>query len=356
MTLLYALILLGILIFVHELGHFIIAKLTGVKVLKFSLGFGPKVIGRKVGETEYLISSFPLGGYVKMLGEDGIEEVKEEERPRAYTFQPVWKRFLIVFFGPLFNLLFASLLFILIFITGFPVLLPQVGDILPDSPAAKAGLMKGDSIIEIDGRPVNRWDEMTDIIHRNPGKDLLINVKRDDRIISFRLRPEEKEVPDIFGEKKKVGLIGIKPLGNTRVIREALPDALINGITKTWDISVLTIVSIIKLIQRIIPAETIGGPILIFQMAGQEAAHGALSFFTFMAVISINLGVLNLLPIPILDGGHILFLTIEAIRRRPLSEKFMMVAQRIGLAIIITLMVFAFYNDIMRLLTGKTIP
>jgi regulator of sigma E protease len=356
MTLLYALILLGILIFVHELGHFIIAKLTGVKVLKFSLGFGPKVIGRKVGETEYLISSFPLGGYVKMLGEDGIEEVKEEERPRAYTFQPVWKRFLIVFFGPLFNLLFASLLFILIFMTGFPVLLPQVGDILPDSPAAKAGLMKGDSIIEIDGRPVNRWDEMTDIIHRNPGKDLLINVKRDDRIISFRLRPEEKEVPDIFGEKKKVGLIGIKPLGNTRVIREALPDALINGITKTWDISVLTIVSIIKLIQRIIPAETIGGPILIFQMAGQEAAHGALSFFTFMAVISINLGVLNLLPIPILDGGHILFLTIEAIRRRPLSEKFMMVAQRIGLAIIITLMVFAFYNDIMRLLTGKTIP
>jgi len=356
MTLLYALILLGILIFVHELGHFIIAKLTGVKVLKFSLGFGPKVIGRKVGETEYLISSFPLGGYVKMLGEDGIEEVKEEERPRAYTFQPVWKRFLIVFFGPLFNLLFASLLFILIFMTGFPVLLPQVGDILPDSPAAKAGLMKGDSIIEIDGRPVNRWDEMTDIIHRNPGKDLLINVKRNDRIISFRLRPEEKEVPDIFGEKKKVGLIGIKPLGNTRVIREALPDALINGITKTWDISVLTIVSIIKLIQRIIPAETIGGPILIFQMAGQEAAHGALSFFTFMAVISINLGVLNLLPIPILDGGHILFLTIEAIRRRPLSEKFMMVAQRIGLAIIITLMVFAFYNDIMRLLTGKTIP
>lgn len=356
MTLLYALVLLGLLIFVHELGHFIIAKLIRVKVLKFSLGFGPKVIGKKIGETEYLISSFPLGGYVKMLGEDGTEEIPEEERPRAYNYQPVWKRFLIVFSGPLFNLLFASLLFILIFMTGFPVLLPQVGEVLADSPAAKAGLLKGDSIIEIDSKPINRWDEMTEFIHKNPGRELLLKVKRDSQVMVFHLTPEKKEVPNIFGEKKEVGLIGIKPMGSTMVMRESLPGAFVNGITKTWDISVLTVVSIIKLIQRIIPAETIGGPILIFQMAGQEAAHGALSFFTFMAIISINLGVLNLLPIPILDGGHIMFLTIEAIRRRPLSEKVIMVAQRVGLAIIITLMVFAFYNDIMRLLTGKTIP
>lgn len=355
MTLLYALVLLGLLIFVHELGHFIVAKLMKVKVLKFSLGFGPRVIGKKIGETEYLISSFPLGGYVKMLGEDGVEEISEEERPRAYNYQPVWKRFLIVFSGPLFNLLFASLLFILIFMTGFPVLLPQVGEVLTDSPAAKAGLLRGDSIIEIDSKPINRWDEMTEFIHKNPGRELLLKVKRDNQVMAFHLTPEKKEVPNIFGEKKEVGLIGIKPLGSTMVIRESLPVAFIKGITKTWDISVLTVVSIIKLIQRIIPAETIGGPILIFQMAGQEAAHGPLSFFTFMAIISINLGVLNLLPIPILDGGHILFLSIEAIRRKPLSEKVIMVAQRLGLAIIITLMVFAFYNDIMRLLTGKTI-
>lgn len=356
MTLLYALILLGILIFVHELGHFIVAKLMKVKVLKFSLGFGPKVIGRKIGETEYLISSFPLGGYVKMLGEEGVEEIPEEEKPRAYNYQPVWRRFLIVFSGPLFNLLFASLLFALIFMVGFPVLLPQVGEVMPDSPAVRVGLLKGDTITEIEGRPINRWDEMTEIIHKNPGRELLVKIKRDNQTIQFKITPEKKEVPNIFGEKKEVGLIGIKPLGATRIERVALHKAVINGIEKTWDISVLTVVSIIKLIQRIIPAETIGGPILIFQMAGQEAAHGPLSFFTFMAIISINLGVLNLLPIPILDGGHILFLLIEAVRRKPLSEKVIMVAQRVGLAIIITLMVFAFYNDIMRLFTGKTLP
>ncbi len=356
MTFLYALILLGILIFVHELGHFIVAKLMKVKVLKFSLGFGPKVIGRKIGETEYLISSFPLGGYVKMLGEEGVEEIPEEEKPRAYNYQPVWRRFLIVFSGPLFNLLFASLIFALIFMVGFPVLLPQVGEVMPDSPAARVGLLKGDTITEIEGRPINRWDEMTEIIHKNPGRELLVKIKRDNQTIQFKITPEKKEVPNIFGEKKEVGLIGIKPLGATRIERVALHKAVINGIEKTWDISVLTVVSIIKLIQRIIPAETIGGPILIFQMAGQEAAHGPLSFFTFMAIISINLGVLNLLPIPILDGGHILFLLIEAVRRKPLSEKVIMVAQRVGLAIIITLMVFAFYNDIMRLFTGKTLP
>ncbi len=355
MTIFYALILLGILIFVHELGHFLTAKLMRVKVMKFSLGFGPKVIGKKIGETEYLISSFPLGGYVKMLGEDGIEEVAEEDKLRAYNYQPVWKRFLIVFSGPLFNLLFASLLFMLIFMTGFPVLLPEVGDVLADSPAQRAGLIKGDRIVEIDGRPINRWDEMTEIIHRNPDMKLLFKIKRGNELISLYLTPEKKEVSDIFGEKKEVGLIGIKPLGRTKVIREDFLKAVTAGIQKTWDISVLTVVSIIKLLQRIVPAETIGGPILIFQMAGQEAANGPLNFFTFMAVISINLGVLNLLPIPILDGGHIFFLIIEAIRRKPLNEKFIMVAQRIGLAIIITLMIFAFYNDIMRLITGKTI-
>lgn len=356
MTLIYALILLGILIFVHELGHFIVAKIMGVKVLKFSLGFGPKVIGKRVGETEYLISSFPLGGYVKMLGEDGIEEVSEEERPRAYNYQPVWKRFLIVFSGPLFNLLFASLLFILIFMTGFPVLLPQVGEVMPDTPASISGLLKGDTVTEINGRSISRWDEMTEIIHRSPGRELIIKINRGGQVMTLHITPEKKEVSDIFGEKREVGLIGIKPLGSTKVTRESLPGAISEGLRRTWDISVLTVLSIVKLIQRIIPAETIGGPILIFQMAGQEAAHGPLSFFTFMAVISINLGILNLLPIPILDGGHILFHLIEAIRRKPLSEKVILVAQRLGLAIILTLMVFAFYNDIMRLLTGKTFP
>lgn len=355
MTFIYAIILLGILIFVHELGHFLFAKLLKVKVLKFSLGFGPTLIGKKYGETEYLISAVPLGGYVKMLGEDDETAIGEEEKARAYNFQPVWKRLLIVLSGPVFNILFAALLFMFIFFVGVPSLLPEVGEVLPDSAASRSGLIKGDLITEINGSPLNRWDEMTVLIHDNPGKRLSLKIKRNNKILGLEVTPEKKTAPNIFGEMKEVGLIGIKPSGSTVIEKIGPAEAVLQAFVKTWELSTLTLLGMIKLIQRIVPAESIGGPILIFQMAGQQAAHGAMSFFTFMALISINLGVLNLLPIPILDGGHALFLGIEAIRRKPLNHKVMAVAQKIGLALLILLMVFAFYNDISRLLTGKTL-
>lgn len=447
MTFLSAIILLGILIFVHELGHFLFAKLVNVKVLKFSLGFGPRILGKKYGETEYLLSAVPLGGYVKMLGEEQGDEITDEEKARAFNFQAVWKRILIVLSGPVFNILFAACVFALIAVAGVPVPRPDIGKVSEGSPAAKAGLMTGDRVMAINGASVKGWDEIESAISKDQGKTLLFSIKRDERVIDLQVSPERKSEKDIFGEQKEVwnvgispllypdvgevtkgspaekagiqrgdriveiegsvimtwqdmtsliygnpgkpmrfrikrgdgfldltitpekststgpggerkeiGLIGVRPLGNDFIKKFGPVEAVDFGITKTWDISVLTVVSLVKLIQRIIPAETIGGPILIFQMAGQQAAHGLLSFFTFMAVISINLGILNFLPIPILDGGHILFLGIEAVRRKPLSEKVMMVAQKVGLAIIITLMVFAFYNDIMRLITGKMIP
>ena len=354
MMLMYAAVLLGILIFVHELGHFIFAKSLGIKVLKFSLGFGPKVIGKQYGETEYLLSAFPLGGYVKMLGEEPGEELNEADKQRAYNFQPIWKRFSVVFSGPFFNLCFAVLVFFLVFINGVPYLLAEVGDVTQGSPAAQQGIMKGDRVMEVDGKPIARWDEMTEIIHKQPGKEMLIKIDRSGTTLSLSVRPEKKVIKNLFGEDKEVGLIGITPSGKTEVSREGFIGAFSTAVKRTWDISVLTLVSIVKLMQRIIPADTIGGPILIFQMAGQQASQGAMNFFTFMAIISINLGVLNLLPIPVLDGGHILFLGIEAIRRKPLSEKVVMIAQRIGLALLLSLMAFAFYNDIVRLITGKT--
>ena len=356
MTILSAIVLLGVIIFVHELGHFLSAKLVGVRVLKFSLGFGPKLIGRKYGETEYLISSIPFGGYVKMFGEEPGEELKEEEKPLAYTYQPVWKRFIIVFSGPLFNLIFAIIIFFCVFIYGFPVLLPEVGEVLTKSPAASAGMMKGDTIISINSSRINQWDEMTKIIHNNPGRSLNFEVRREGEVIAFSIIPEKKIVKDIFGQDKKIGLIGIKPSGNTFMRKSSLQGASADSVRRTWEISVLTVVSIVKLIQRVVPMETIGGPILIVQMAGEQASQGVLNFFLFMAIININLGVLNLLPIPILDGGHILFLGIEAIRRKPLNEKVITIAQRVGLALILFIMAFALYNDIMRLITGKTFP
>jgi regulator of sigma E protease len=447
MTFISAIILLGILIFVHELGHFLFAKLLGVRVLKFSLGFGPKLASRKYGDTEYLISSLPLGGYVKMLGEEPGEELKEEDKPFAYNYQPTWKRSVIVFSGPLFNLAFAASIFFIIFLSGIPVPKPYVGKIMENSPAAKAGLMtgdrviainenpvngwddidislnensgkkllfkverdekiielsvtpvrkmdknifgenievwdigitpllnpdvgwvmkgtvadkagikKGDKIIEIEGTAIKTWQDMTAVIHGSPGKPLRFKIKRDEQIIELTLTPARETLTTPAGEKKEIGLIGIKPMESDFIKKFNPIDAMYLGIKKTWETSVFTVVVVIKLIQRIIPAETLGGPIMIFQMAGEQASLGAMNFFIFMAVISINLGVLNLLPIPILDGGHLMLLTIEAIRRKPLSERIMMIAQRVGLAIIITIMVFALYNDIIRLITGKGFP
>jgi regulator of sigma E protease len=355
-TFLSAIVLLGLIIFVHELGHFLSAKLMGVRVLKFSLGFGPKLIGKKYGDTEYLISSIPLGGYVKMLGESSGEELQEKEKIFAFNYQPVWKRFIIVFLGPLFNLVFAIVIFFFVFSYGIPVLLPEVGDVLPQSPAERAGLMKGDTVISIDGSQVTQWDEMTKIIHTSPGRSLNLKIKRKSEVVTLSVIPEKKRIQDLFGQGKEVGLIGIKPSGNTFIKKSDLTESLTNAVSRTWEIAVLTMVSIVKLIQRVIPMETIGGPILIVQMAGEQASLGVLNFFIFMAIININLGILNLLPIPILDGGHILFLGIEAVRRKPLEEKFINIAQRVGLALILLIMVFALYNDLIRIISGKTFP
>jgi regulator of sigma E protease len=363
MTFLSAIILLGILIFVHELGHFLFAKLMGVKVEKFSLGFGPKLLGKKIGDTEYLISAFPLGGYVKMLGESVFEETEEEaevlseeDKKRAYSHQPVWKRFLIVFAGPVFNILFASLVFAFIFLKGVTVLYPDVGEVMKDTPAERAGLMEGDRIMEIDGTEIPEWSRMTGIIYESPEKELVFKIKRGDDIIEHTITPERKTVKNVFGEDREIGLIGIRPSGEG-FTREVGPiGAVKNALLKTVEISTLTVVAIVKLIQRAIPAETLGGPIMIVQMAGKQAAEGAVSFFYFMAVISINLGIINLFPIPVLDGGHLMFLGIEAVRKRPLQDKTVILAQKVGILVLITIMAFAFYNDILRLITGKGMP
>jgi regulator of sigma E protease len=356
MSILYAILLFGFVIFIHELGHFIVAKLNGVKVLKFSLGFGPVLIGKRIGETEYLLSAVPLGGYVKMLGEDPEDEVDQSDKERAYQNKNTIRRACIIFSGPLFNMLTAVVIFFFIFLTGVPNLLPTIGEVMPDSPAQKAGLIKGDRITEIDGKAVSEWTAMANVIHDSPGKTLSAKVLRSQETITLTLIPERKQVKDIFGEAKEVGLIGVKPLGDTVTVRVGLIGSARNAVLKTWEISALTVLGIVKMIQRIIPADTIGGPILIFQLAEKQAAEGVLNFLTFAAVISINLGVLNLLPIPVLDGGHLLFLGIEALRKKPVSEKAVMISQKVGIALLISLMLFAMYNDIFRLISGTPLP
>jgi regulator of sigma E protease len=349
-TILPTIIVLGIIIFVHELGHFLLAKKLGVGVLKFSLGFGPKLVGRKIGETEYQIAVFPLGGFVKPLGEDPNEELKEEDRHRSLWAQPIWKRALIFGSGSFFNLLLAVAIFSTVNIfVGIPSTPPAtIGEISSGLPAEKAGLKKGDVVLSVDGVQVSKWEELAKIIRTSKGKELLIKIKRNGEILEFTVTPQAAKDKNMFGEELSTFVIGIKSSGEI-VVQKVNPFVAVgHGFVQTWQIIELTIVGVVKLIQRVIPAKTIGGPILIAQLAGEQAKRGLLSFALFMALISISIGVFNLFPIPILDGGHFLFLGLEAVLRRPISIKKMEIAQQVGLIFIILLMLFAFYNDLIR--------
>jgi len=354
MTFLYAVLLFGFLIFIHELGHFLAAKLSGVKVLKFSIGFGPKIIGKQIGETEYLLSAIPLGGYVKMYGEDVQDEIVEQAR--SFKHQPVYKKIFIVFAGPLFNILGAVLLFWIIFVGGIPVLKPVIGDVLQNSPAYTAGLKTGDRIIEIDGKKISTWFDMAQFIQQNPGKTLNFKIERNNELLELNIIAQTKEAKNLFGERVTVGQIGIKPAEEFFIKKEDPLTALNKSVEKCYEIIELTYLTIVKIFQKVVSTDVIGGPILIFQVAEKTAQQGWISFLSFAAIISINLGVLNLLPIPVLDGGHILFFLIEAIRKKPLSDKFIAVSQRIGIAFLFALMILAFYNDILRILDPSKMP
>lgn len=353
MQLISAIVLLGILIFVHELGHFLFAKLLGIPVLKFSLGFGPRIIGFRRGETEYQIAAIPLGGFVKMLGEDPGEEVPEEQRKRAFNAQPVWKRMSVVAAGPLFNVAFAAVLFSILIMVGLQANTATVGKVIEGTPAESAGLMGGDRIMSIDGIRVKLWEDMTELIQARPGKEITLELKRGGEINTVTLTARAETVKDIFGEDHRIGRIGITPAEDFEKVSMPFTSAVAWGAKRTWYYSKLTVVVLVKLIQRVIPADNLGGPILIVQLAGQQAARGIIDFFMFMAVISINLGVVNSFPIPILDGGHILFMIIEAVRGKPLSQRTLELAQRAGLLIILGIMVFAIYNDILRVFNGQ---
>jgi len=346
-------VILGILIFFHELGHFLVAKYFGVRVLKFSLGFGKKIIGRKLGDTEYLISMIPLGGYVKMLGEtdnDDAEPLTPEEEERSFSHQHVFKRMAIVAAGPTFNLLLALIIFSLFYIgVGKQIMEPEIGQVREHSPAETAGLKKGDFIMAVDGKQVQSWHEIKDAVHDRAGKSVSIAVRRNQQLFTFTVVPEESVSKNIFGEDIKTALIGIVASGKFRTLTLPTGSAVVEAGKKTGEVIWLTCLTVIKLFERVIPIQTIGGPILIGQMTGQLAQESFLYLIPFMAVISINLGILNLLPVPILDGGFLVFLFLELIIGKPLSLKKRDMAQKIGLFLLIMLMVVVLFNDITRL-------
>jgi len=376
----YAIFVLGILIFVHEFGHFIVAKLFNVKVEKFSLGFGPKLFGKQIGETEYLLSAFPLGGYVKMFGEGGaiegaapqtsddtekaydqesgeplddVRELTEEEKARSFAHKPPLARIAIVMAGPVFNLVFAWLIFIVICMIGVPTVTARIGEALKDKPAAKAGILKGDLVTAINDRKVSQWDDIAGMIGASKGQPIDLMVKRDSQDLKFTITPEPRVSKNLFGESINGYAIGIAAAGEVVTEYSNPFQAVIKGTAQTWKVIELTIMSLVKMVQRVVPMDSVGGPIMIAKMAGETAQMGGASFLAFMALLSINLGILNLLPVPVLDGGHLFFFFFELIFRRPVNQKVREYAQQIGLFLLLSLMVLAFYNDIVRYFVGK---
>ena len=342
-----AVIGLGVLIIFHEFGHFLLAKISGVGVLTFSVGFGPKLLVKKKGETEYALSAFPLGGYVKMVGEDPDEEVQPADIEKSFAHKSLLKRIAIVVAGPGFNLLLAVFLYTVVFtFYGVPVMSTQISGVEADSPAARAGISKGDRIVAIDGKAVNEWDELSSKIKSSGGRALNMQIRRGTENVNITVQPNKKEGRNVFGEPRDDWMIGIS--SHVAIEKGHAGLAIVKAVYQTYDISKLTLQAFYKMILGDVSPRNIGGPIMIAQIAGQQAKEGIGNFLAFLAILSINLGVLNLLPVPVLDGGHLLFFIVEAVIRKPVAVKYREMAQQVGICLLALLMVYAFYNDIVR--------
>lgn len=384
-------LVLGGLIFFHELGHFAVARSLGMGVSTFSLGFGPKILKRKWGKTEYALSLVPLGGYVALVGEQDDSELPEGfTREESFSLRPAWQRLMVVAAGPVANMLLAWLLcWILAFGWGTPQLLPQVGGLVENGPAAKAGVQAGDTIVSIDGQPIVAWEDMTRAIARSNGQPLSIVLERPHNtaapagtsgaeatpettpetaadttsaasgqsgtppsVMTVEIRPEMSVRKTIFGEDEKAWLVGIRNTGAVRLVEHGFWGAAAAGASQASDMLALTWKSFVKLVERVVPLDQVGGPIMIMQMVGKQAHEGIAGLLALAALISINLGVLNLLPIPVLDGGQIVFCLWEMIFRRPVNARVQEYAMRAGLALLVALMLLATYNDLWRIIKG----
>ncbi len=423
-------ICLGILIFVHEFGHFIMARLKGIRVLKFSLGFGPKIVGRKVGDTEYLISALPLGGYVKMAGEN-LEEATMA--PDEFPAKSVGARASVVLAGPVMNIVIAFLLMPLVYLIGItmPAYLeksPVVAWLEEGSPAQVAGIMAGDRIVRIDGRPMSDWEDVATVISTKPELGLKVDVDRAGNVHDVLLKRDGAvrgggsgfagmlpDMPAIIGKVSKgypaeraglmagdtiveinsdpvfnwyqvssfirssagkelaltvkrgddritakvtpvkdkaagYGIIGIMNQQESIVRKFGFSDSIKHGLSKALELTMLTFDVLKRLVSMNISIETLGGPIMIAKLTGEAAQSGFSDLIAFLAFLSLQLGILNLLPIPVLDGGWVVFLIIEKIKGSPLSRKTMEVAQTVGFALLILLIIIVSYNDILRIL------
>ncbi len=352
------LVILTVLVFVHELGHFLVARWNGVRVEVFSIGFGREIFGwTDKANTRWKFSLIPLGGYVKMFGDanaasqpgDDVKELSAEERAVAFPCQSLAARTGIVFAGPLANFLFAIVLLAGLFATvGQPFTPAVVGNVVPGSAAEEAGILAGDRIVGLDGSAIERFEEVQRIVRPSAGRLLEIEVLRDGARLTLAATPRAEEQTDSFGNTQDIGLLGVSRSGVEYTRHGPLAAVWRAGI-ETWTLTIGTLEAVGQIIAGARGAEELGGPIRIAQMSGTVAESGLVPVIWFMAVLSINLGLINLFPIPMLDGGHLLFYGIEALRGRPMGERAQEYSFRIGLAIVLSLMVFVTFNDLANL-------
>ncbi len=447
-SILYAALVFAVLVVVHEAGHFAMAKKVGVRVLRFSIGYPPKVFGLRRGETEYSIGATPFGGYVRMLGDEVGEEPKPEEltmylhevgldltgaarergvvqaggefddhlrliadrlggsgtgvahsvigrelktdeallldevrrQPkvddaiktlaehppaklieaycaRAFPTQPLGKRVLIVLAGPLANIIFAPILLTLVFMTGVPELLPIVGRTTNNLPAAKAGLLSGDRILAVDGRPMESWADFSKTVKAGDGSAITLEIDRRQKGASARttivIKPTRLDQKTIYGTDTTTWVIGVQPRGDQRTKRFGPFGAVKEAGTTSVEMTVQLVVGIASIFSGTTPVrEALGGPIMIAQMAGKEAREGFANLAMFTVMLSLELGIINLLPVPLLDGGHLLFFAFEGVKGKPLELRYREAMLQVGLFLLVALMAFVIFNDISRIVQG----
>lgn len=348
MGILVAILVLSVLIFFHELGHFTAARFFGVQVDVFSIGFGKKLYSRMIGTTEWSISAVPLGGYVKMKGQDDSDPTKISYDEDSYNAKKPWQRIVILLAGPFANFLLAFILYFAIANLGVPKLLPYVGTVGEDTPAFHAKLQKSDKIVQINGTNITYWEEIGKSINGSTA-DITVIVERQNELITLQLIPKVIDDQNIFGEKITRRIIGISPSGKQTTVYFGFIEGLDYAWVETKKASWLIVESVQKLITGVVGTDKLGGIITIVDVTAQASSAGILSLFFFTALISVNLGVLNLLPIPALDGGHIMFNLYEMLTGKTASDKVMMYITMVGWAMLISLMMLGLYNDINRL-------